>query len=69
MPWIDRSLPPEADDPPPDPPDELRRLATERDALRSRVRRGIRSRHQERILRRIAEITREMLTLTTGGAT
>lgn len=66
MPWIERSLPFEADDPPPAPPTELERLAAERAALIGRVRRGIRSRHQERILRRIAEITREMLS--TGGS-
>ena len=61
MRWIDRSLPPEADDPPPTPPTELESLAAERAALLGRVRRGIRSRHQERILRRIAEITRQIL--------
>lgn len=66
MGWIERSLPPEADDPPPAPSTALQDLAAERDRLRSLVRRGIRSRHQERILRRIAEITRAMLA--NGGA-
>lgn len=63
MSWIDRSQPPEAEDPPPAPPADaaIADLAAERDDLRSKVRRGIRSRHQDRILRRIAEITREML--------
>lgn len=61
MSWISRSLPPEADDPPPAPPTEMERLAAERDRLRLQVRRGVRSRHQERILRRIAEITRRIL--------
>ncbi len=61
MSWIDRSLPPEAEDPPPDPPTELERLAAERAELHTKVRRGIRSRNQERILRRIAEITRQIL--------
>lgn len=68
MSWIDRSLPPEPEDPPPAPPTGLQDLAAERDRLRALVRRGIRSRHQERILRRIAEITRQMLNPTTGGA-
>ena len=66
MTWVHRSLPPEADDPPPAPPTALQDLAAERDRLRSLVRRGIRTRHQVRILRRIAEITREMLAI--GGA-
>lgn len=61
MRWIDRSLPPEADDPPPEPVTETIDLAAERAALVARVRRGIRSRNQERILRRIAEITRQIL--------
>lgn len=61
MSFITRSLPPEADDPPPAPPTELESLAAERLALLARVRRGIRSHHQERILRRIAEITRQIL--------
>lgn len=61
MSWITRSQPPEAEDPPPDPPTETQRVAAERAELAAKVRRGIRSRHQERILRRIAEITREIL--------
>jgi len=60
MSWISRSLPPEAEDPPP-APTAPETPAQERDRLRRLVRRGIRSRHQDRILRRIAEITREML--------
>jgi len=63
MSFASRSLPPEAEDP---PPTALESLAAERASLLGRVRRGIRSRHQERILRRIAEITRAMLA--TGGA-
>ena len=66
MSFASRSVPPEADDPPLAPPTALQDLAAERDRLRLLVRRGIRSRHQERILRRIAEITREMLAI--GGA-
>lgn len=66
MSFVSRSLPPEADDPPLEQPTALQDLAAERDRLRSLVRRGIRSHHQERILRRIAEITRAMLA--TGGA-
>lgn len=65
MGWIDRSLPPEAEDP---PRSELEQLVAERQQLLGRVRRGIRSRHQERILRRIAEITRKILQQRTSGA-
>ena len=61
MGWIDRSQPPEPDDPPLAPPTALQDLAAERDRLRSLVRRGICTRHQVRILRRIAEITRLIL--------
>lgn len=61
MNWIDRSQPREPDDPPPAPPTDLERLAAERAQLQARVRRGIRSRNQEQILRRIAEITRQIL--------
>jgi len=64
MSWLDRSQPPEPDDPPPlepTPPPAASDLAAEREKLAAKVRRGIRSRHQDRILRRIAEITREML--------
>ena len=60
MGFVDRSQPPEPDDPP-DPVTETPGLAAERDRLRKLVRRGIRSRNQERILRRIAEITRHLL--------
>jgi hypothetical protein len=61
MSFVTRSLPPEADDPPLAPPTALQDLAAERDRLRSLVRRGIRTRHQVRILRQIAEITRQIL--------
>lgn len=61
MTFISRSQPREADDPPPALPTEIETLAAERDALRAKVRRGIRSRHQDRILQRIAEITRGLL--------
>lgn len=60
MGFVDRSQPPEPDDPP-SPLTETPGLAAERDRLCKLVRRGIRSRNQERILRRIAEITREIL--------
>jgi len=59
--WIERSQPPEADDPPSASTTEIERLADERTALVARVRRGIRSRHQERILQRISEITLQIL--------
>jgi hypothetical protein len=62
MSWISHSVPREAEDPPPEPPSEIARLEVERAALQASVRRGIRSQRQERILRRIAEITREILT-------
>lgn len=61
MSWIERSLPPEADDPPPIAPTEIESLAAERARLVAKVRRGIQSRHQDRILRRIADITRQIL--------
>jgi hypothetical protein len=67
MTFITRSLPREAEDPPPDPPTRLELLQAEHRLLASKVRRGIRSRHQERILRRIAEITRAILTLSGAG--
>lgn len=56
MSFVSRSLPPEAEDP---PPSELEQLV-------ARVRRGIRSQHQQRILRRIAEITRVVLAAIEG---
>lgn len=61
MTWITRSQPREAEDPPPESVTETIDLVTERAALAAKVRRGIRSRHQERILRRIAEVTRQIL--------
>ena len=62
MTFISRCVPPEADDPPPAAPTEIASLAAERATLQGQVRCGIRSQRQERILRRIAEITRQMLT-------
>jgi hypothetical protein len=69
MGWIERSLPPEPDDPPPaprPPPTELERLAAERAALLGQIRPRLRTRRQMRIRERIAGLTRKILTLTTG---
>ncbi|HOT82284.1 MAG TPA: hypothetical protein PLQ12_03160 [Candidatus Defluviicoccus seviourii] len=60
MNWITRSLPTEPDEDPPEP-SRLGPLEAERAALLAKVRRGIRSRRQEQILRRIGEITRQLL--------
>lgn len=62
MTWITRSQPPEADDPPPDPPSEIERLAAERARLLAEIRPRIRTARQARIRERIAAITRQMLT-------
>ncbi len=62
MNWIDRSLPPEADDPPPAPVAEIDRLAAERAALIAEIRPRIRTARQVRIRSRIAVITRLLLT-------
>ncbi len=61
MNWIDRSQPPEADDPPPEPVAEIERLAAERAQLIAQIRPRIRTARQARIRSRIAEITRQML--------
>lgn len=61
MTWIDRSQPPEADDPPPAVPTELESLAAERRRLLDQVRPRIRTRRQVRIQGQIAQITRAML--------
>ena len=60
MSWIERSLPRERDEDPPEPSGPSQ-LEAERAALLAQVRRGIRSQRQERILRRIAEITHQLL--------
>lgn len=64
MSWISHSLPPEADDPPQAPveaPAPTIDLGTQRAELAAKVRRGIRSHHQDRILRQIADLTRQIL--------
>lgn len=62
MSWIARSLPTEADDPPPAlPPNRLQQLRAERAALLATVHPRIRSSRQERIRRRIADLTRTIL--------
>lgn len=61
MTWIARSLPPEPDLPPPDPPPRIELLAAERNRLIEQLRPRIRSNRQERIRRRIAEITLQIL--------
>ena len=68
MSWVHRSVPPEPDDPPPAPPTELERLAAERAALIGQIRPRVRSLRQERIRERIAGLTRQILTLSIGGA-
>lgn len=60
MSWIARALPPEAEDPPP-PPNRLQHLRDERAALLMSVHPRIRSSRQERIRRRIADLTRTIL--------
>ena len=72
MSFVARSCPPDsepwpgsgADDPP--PPGRLARLATERAMLLTLVRPRVRSDRQERIRRRITELTRQILTLSKG---
>lgn len=59
MSFTSRSLPPEAEDPPPTRRDLLRR---ERDMLLRQVRPRVRSDRQERIRRRIADITKAIMT-------
>lgn len=68
MSFVARSCPPDtepwADDPAPAGP--LGRLAAERATLIALVRPRVRSARQERIRRRIAELTRQILTLSKG---
>jgi hypothetical protein len=59
MSFANHSLPPEAEDPPPTRRDILR---MERDTLLKQVRPRVRSDRQERIRRRIADITRAIMT-------
>lgn len=61
MTFANCSLPPEADDPPPEPPCEADRLVRERDRLLGLVRPRVRSQRQDRIRRRITEITTHLL--------
>lgn len=58
MTFAAHALPPEAEDPPPTRRDLLR---DEREALIAQVRPRIRSNRQERIRRRIAEVTMAMI--------
>ncbi|PIO98610.1 hypothetical protein [Pleomorphomonas carboxyditropha] len=59
MSFASRSLPPEAEDPPPTRRDLL---LMERDTLLRQVRPRVRSHDQERIRRRIADLTRAIMT-------
>jgi hypothetical protein len=61
--FVSYSLPPEAEDPPPTRRDLLR---LERDVLLRQVRPRVRSNRQERIRRRIADITRAIILEETG---
>lgn len=65
MTWIARSLPPEPDDDPPAarPPTAAEQLRAERAALLAQVRPRVRSSRQERIRRRIRDLTRTLLAL------
>ena len=63
MSFASRSLPPEAEDPPPSRRDLLQ---MERDMLLRKVRPRVRSLNQERIRRRIAELTTAIMTEETG---
>lgn len=59
MSFASRSLPPETEDPPPAQRDLL---LMERDLLLRKVRPRVRSHHQERIRRRIADLTLAIMT-------
>jgi hypothetical protein len=59
MTFANHSVPPEAEDPPPTRRDLL---AMERDMLLRQVRPRVRSDRQERIRRRIADITKAIMT-------
>lgn len=61
MTFASRSVPPEADDPPPAPVAEIDRIAAERAALLEQIRPRIRTARQARIRSRIADLTRQML--------
>lgn len=64
MNWLERSQPREAEDPPPPlpaPPSRLEQLRAERAALLASVHPRIRSSRQERIRRRISDLTRQIL--------
>lgn len=61
MTFVSRSVPREADDPPPALPTEIETLAAERAALLVKVRPRVRSLRQERIRERITDITRQIL--------
>jgi hypothetical protein len=64
MSWIDRCQPREAEDPPPPlsgPPGRLEQLRPERVALLASVHLRVRSSRQERIRRRIADLTNQIL--------
>lgn len=64
MSWITRSLPTEPDlDASPPPATPLETLEAERLQLIDQIRPRIRSSRQERIRRRIAEITRQMIAI------
>lgn len=63
MSFASRSLPPESEDPPPARRDLLQ---MERDLLLRQVRPRVRSLHQERIRRRIAELTTAIMEEETG---
>lgn len=63
MTFATRSIPREADDP---PPDRRQVLEWERQSLLAQVRPRIRSARQELIRRRITELTTEILKLTRG---
>jgi hypothetical protein len=63
MSFVSRSLPPESEDPPPSRRDLLQ---MERDLLLRKVRPRVRSLNQERIRRRIAELTTAIMTEETG---
>lgn len=67
MPWIDRSLPPERDDDPPqEMPAPLDALEAERRALINKIRRGVHSGRQKRLVQRIAVLTLAILAESKG---
>lgn len=63
MSWVVRSEPPERDDEPAAAsPTPAETLEAERAALTAMIRRGVRSERQTRLLKRIAVLTRAILT-------